>query len=93
MINITEKQELEARIELCHQDYCLRCNAAIPDAKDRFLATIPYRTKKHQYMNCFVVCSICYQDSWETYKWFQNLDAQEALYVAKDRVAYVITVK
>lgn len=93
MITLTDEQELEVRVLLCHYDYCLRCNFSIPDARDRFLATIPYNTKKHQYVNCFVVCSICYQDEKGTLRWLQELDEQESLYIAKERAAYIVTVK
>ena len=90
---LTSEQEIKVRTELCHEDHCLRCNIPLVKAEDRFLAQTLYRTKKHQYVNCFVVCYTCHEDKKGTPLWFDNLDDQELLYIAKDRACSSITIK
>jgi len=85
---LTPKQEIKARIKLCHEDHCLWCNAPLLKAEKRFLGTIPSRTKKHQYLNGFVICRICYEDQGGTLRWFNSLGDQESLYIAKDRSCF-----
>ena len=90
---LTPEQEIKARTELCQEAHCLKCNAPLLKSEDRFLETIPYRTKKHLYMNCFVVCRACHEDKKGTRRWWNNLDNQDLLYAVKDRSVYSITVK
>lgn len=90
---LTPEQKIKARTELCHEDHCLRCNAPLLKAEDRFLGTIPYQTKKHRYINCFVVCRTCYEGKGSTLRWFNSLDDQELLYIAKDRSCFSVTIK
>ena len=44
-------------------------------------------------MSCFVVCHTCHDDKKGTLHWFDNLDEQEALYAAKDRSIFVVTIR
>jgi len=90
---LTSEQEIKARTELCHEDYCLRCNAPLPNAAGRFLAQIPYRTKKHQCINCFVVCRTCYEDKKGTVRWWDSLEDWQLLEAAKDRACVSVTVR
>jgi hypothetical protein len=90
---LTPEQEKEAKIELCTEEYCIRCDSKLVDASERCLVTIPYRTKKHLYCNCFIVCQNCFKDGNGMIRWFNNIDAQEALYMAKDRSCFVITLR
>jgi len=92
-ITLTPEQERLAKTELCAEGNCLRCNAPLLQAETRFLAEIPYRTKKHLYMNCFIVCHTCYEDKKGTTNWLNNLDEQEVLYAAKDRSIFVVTMR
>ena len=90
---LTSEQEIEARTELCHEEHCLRCNALLPNAVDRFLARTPYRTKKHQYVNCFVVCRTCDEDKLGTLRWWRRLEDWQLLNAAKDRACVSITIR
>ena len=92
-ITLTPEQEQKAKIELCTEEYCIRCNSQLVNVSDRFLATISYRTKKHLYCNCFIVCQNCFKDKKGMMQWFNNIDAQDALYMAKDRSCFVITMR
>lgn len=90
---LTSEQAIKARTELCREDHCLRCNVPLVKAEDRFLAQTPYRTKKHQYVNCFVVCRICYEDKKGTVRWWGSLEDWQLLDAAKDRACVSITVR
>jgi len=89
---LTPEQETKARIKLCHEDHCLRCDAPLLKAEERFLGTVPSQTKKHRYLHCFVICRICYEDKKGTLRWFNSLDDQELLYMAKDRSCFSVTI-
>jgi hypothetical protein len=90
---LTPEQEIKARTELCHEGCCLRCNTPLSKGEDRFLAQIPFRTKKHQYVNCFVVCHTCYEDKKGTVRWWDSLEDWQLLDAAKDRACVSITIR
>ena len=92
-IILTLEQERQAKTELCAEENCIRCNAKLPDASTRYLATVPFHTKKHFYSNCFIVCKTCYEDEKGTMRWFNHLEDWQSLYMAKDRSCFVLTLK
>jgi hypothetical protein len=92
-ITLTTEQERQAKTELCVEEYCIRCGAPLPDASQRYLATVPYQTKKHLYRSCFIVCKTCLEDEKGTMRWFDKLEDWQVLEIAKDRSCFRITLR